>query len=73
MARTLTVELSDKQYAALVTRLQRADAPSPEAYPAILPIIHGEAKAIERIEVHEDSTAPTPRFRTRSAAHRVRT
>ena len=57
MARTLKVELTDKQYAALVYRLQHpemAEVPVKE-YLAQLPILHGEAKTIERIEVYEDA------------------
>lgn len=59
MTRTLTVELSDKQYAALVTRLQKLEMPEvpPEDYLAQLPILHGEAEAkvIKCIKVYEDA------------------
>lgn len=58
VARTLTVEMSDKQYAALVYRLQHLEMTEVpvEEYLAQLPILHGEAEAktIERIEVFED-------------------
>lgn len=58
MTRTLTIEMSDKQYAALVYRLQHLEMPEVpvEDYLAQLPILHGEAeaKSIERIEVFED-------------------
>lgn len=58
MTRTLKVELSDKQYAALVMRLQRLEMPEVpvEEHLAQLSILHGEAEAktIERIEVYED-------------------
>lgn len=72
MARTLKIEMTEKQYAALVTRAQRAEAPSPEAYLAILPIIHGEAEAIERIEVHEDACSIyTANSHAKATAHAI--
>ena len=56
MARTLTINLSDKDYAVAITRAQRLGLPV-ERYPAIAPIIHGDAKgnAVEWIEMHEDA------------------
>ena len=59
MSRTLTVELSDKQYAALVMRLQRLEMPEVpiEDYLAQIPLFYSEAeaKAIERLDVYEEA------------------
>ena len=64
MARTLTIEMTDKQYVTLVFRMLRDGAPSPETMLAVPPIVHEkmEANTSDGIKVYETLTAPTPRF-----------
>ena len=76
MARTLKIEMTDKQYVALVFRMQRDGVPDPETMLAVPPIIHEktEANTGDGIKVYEDAYSThtaishAPRYTWRSHA-----